>query len=209
MNKAAIFRMRLGRGFHFWHYLLNCYASQTISSLGERPHGDWLGRAVFQERNNLFQEEFYRLFQPFHRLCPECDNNCCADQTSMPFGAVDYLLLGGDEKYHLSKWGLRHTWHRITKLWDAAATTPPSVLQQSGCPYLSDTGCCIPLGKRSIICVMHICKPFCQAMTWKSYVKYCSLTTKYLSFIGASLWSRKKAWWTSNACGTAPAPMRS
>lgn len=159
-----------------------------MTSLGEKPEAGWFGQDVFRERNRAFQEKYQIFFQPYHRLCRGCGSRCCLHTGA--FNAVDYLLLGDVETYHLSKWDLMHAFKWVTKLWQAAGVGRLSDQNQDRCPCLTEMGCLLSWGQRPIICVVHLCYPFCQAMTWRPYWKYLCLTTRYLMFISVSLRNR-------------------
>jgi hypothetical protein len=102
---------------------------------------------------------------------------------------VDFLLCGGTlgGEIHLARWNLRHILKWVAKLVKAAYEPQSEAPMGMPCPELKETGCRLPWGERSAVCVIHLCKNFARLMSWREYGRYLWLTTKYEFHLTLSL----------------------
>ncbi|MGP8106585.1 MAG: hypothetical protein ACLQLE_11925, partial [Desulfobaccales bacterium] len=166
MPDSAIITLRLllWKLLLFWNYFLNCLASKYVLKIKSCESWKWEGLKNFEEKSKPLQTDLYGTFLPHSHLCNECKGRCCKGP-ALRFYAIDYLVLGGpnDRAVRMSQFSLLYMLNRfrhyIGPIMDVKnkktieRKAEDLVFQENRnpncCPELSDSGCRLPLGRRS------------------------------------------------------------
>ncbi len=184
-----------------WYSLLHYWASKGVKQMGSCLPLELSSRREFLLKNMELQEGLRQIFAPYYHLCgPEC--SCCQPQ-QIPYNAVDGVLYGINLDLVHMKTSCTLTELLTPIFWENVLLVkryctgfslgkphyPGSEPSAAGtfCPALTETGCCLPWGRRPAFCVFFLCGWFIREMDWREYWCYIWISGRYFLHLTVSL----------------------